>query len=245
MIQFDLNGYRALITGSTQGIGLAIASCLAEHGASVIIHGGTGREKCLKAAETIRGAKEIAVQDLSEHDCAQKLHATTGDVDILVINASVQFRCSWESISMEEFDRQVDINFRATLSLIQQYVPAMLKKGWGRVVIVGSVQEYKPNKDMAVYAACKDAGVSLVKNFARQFASQGVTVNSLCPGVIRTPRCEDAINNPPYWEQVIRGIPVGYAGEPEDCAAAALLLCSEESRYITGSEIIVDGGMHL
>lgn len=242
---FDLKGKRALVTGSTQGIGKAIAALLARQGAAVILHGSSSEEKCRRAAGEIQGQTEIAIADLSKSDCASSLYGQTGDVDILVLNASVQFRRTWNEITPEEFDIQINTNLKASLMLIQKYVPYMKKQGWGRIVTVGSVQQHKPHKDMAVYAASKCAQMSLVSNLAKQLAPFGITVNNLSPGVIATPRNEEALHDPVYSRQVMAGIPMGYAGEPEDLAAAALLLCSESGRYITGTELIVDGGMHL
>ncbi len=242
---FDLTGKRALVTGSTQGIGYAIASCLAEHGAEVYIHGFSSHEKCRMAAESIKGLTHPVLQDLSDHDCARKLRKLTGDIDVLVLNASVQYSNPWQQITEAEFDRQVDTNLRASFLLIQQYAPAMLSQKWGRILTVGSVQQAKPHRDMAIYAATKCAQMSLVTNLAKQFAPSGVTVNNLSPGVIATPRSAAALADDAYRPLVLGRIPLGYAGEPSDCAAAALLLCSEESRYITGADLPVDGGMRL
>lgn len=242
---FDLSGKRALVTGSTQGIGKAVANILASHGATVVIHGSTSLEKCKRAAMDICGTTEVALADLSDERCAEILFEQTGNVDILVLNASVQIRKEWNQISGEEFDYQIATNLKASLSLMQKYVPYMQSKKWGRVVTVGSVQQYRPNKVMAVYAAGKSAQMALIQNLAKQVAQDGVTINNLCPGVILTPRNDEALSDKEYAKQIMDGIPVGYAGIPEDCAAAALLLCSEEGRYITGSEIIIDGGMHL
>lgn len=242
---FDLSGKKALVTGSTQGIGFAVAKLLADCGAEVIIHGATSEEKCRKAAVRIGGKTRIAVANLADSDCAEKLYRQTGDVDILVLNASVQVRKHWDEITSEEFELQIHTNLQASLMLIQKYAKHMQAQGWGRIVTVGSVQEYKPHKDMAVYAASKCAQMSLVQNLAKQLAPYRVTINNLCPGVIATPRNEAVLADPEYASAVMAGIPLGFAGTAEDCAGAALLLCSEEGRYITGSEIIVDGGMHL
>ena len=242
---FDLTGKRALVTGSTQGIGKGVAALLAKQGAEVIIHGSTSEEKCRKAAAEMEGVTQIAVANLSEPDCAEKLYAQTGDVDILVLNASVQFRKAWNEITAEEFDIQMNTNLKASLMLIQKYAPHMKEQNWGRIVMVGSVQQHKPHKDMAIYAASKCGQMSLVQNLGKQLAPFGITVNNLSPGVFATPRNEAALSDPVYAKQVMAGIPMGYAGEPEDIAAAALLLCSEGGRYITGTELIVDGGMHL
>lgn len=112
---YDLTGKRALVTGSTQGIGKAIAKLLAERGATVIVHGSSSREKCERAAQEMQGNTEMAVESLSESGCAQRLYDQTGDVDILVLNASVQVRKAWDKITEEEFARQMDTNVRASL----------------------------------------------------------------------------------------------------------------------------------
>lgn len=242
---FDLKGKRALVTGSTQGIGKAIAQTLSAQGAAVIIHGATGAEKCIRAAADMQGPTETAVVDLSRPGAAKELYQRTGDVDILVLNASIQFRRHWEAITDEEFDIQVNCNFRASLMLMQQYEPAMKAKHWGRILMIGSVQQYRPHPDMAVYAAAKCAQMSLVCNLAKQLAPFGITVNNLAPGVIATPRNDAALSDAAYQQKIIDGIPAGFVGKGADCAGAALLLCSEEGRYITGADLPVDGGMHL
>ncbi len=242
---FDLHGKRALVTGSTQGIGKAAAKILAQQGATVIIHGSTSMEKCIRAARDIPGKVETALADLSRPDCAEELYQQTGDVDILVLNASVQIRKSWDEITGEEFDFQINTNLKASLALMQKYVPHMKLQHWGRIVTVGSVQQYTPNPAMAVYAAGKCAQMSFVHNIGKQLAPYGVTLNNLSPGVIATPRNDAALSDAEYAAKVMAGIPMGYAGEPEDCAGTILLLCSEEGRYITGADFIVDGGMHL
>ncbi len=242
---FDLHGKRALVTGSTQGIGKAIAKALAEQGATVIIHGSSSIEKCKMAAEEVIGNPETALADLSQPDCAEKLYVQTGDVDILILNASVQIRKAWDEITLEEFDLQMNTNLKSSLALIQKYVPHMKEKHWGRIVTVGSVQQYKPHKDMAVYAASKCGQMSFVSNIGKQLAPFGITMNNLSPGVIATPRNEAALSDSSYAAQVMAGIPAGFAGLAEDCAGAAVLLCSEAGRYIIGNDLIVDGGMHL
>lgn len=240
---FDLTGKSALITGGSQGIGLAAAKLLAGAGAKVYING-SNTDKAQKAAEEILGAC-AAVCDLAQPDCAETLHAITGDVDILILNASIQIRKAWDTITGDEFDRQIAVNLKSSLLLIQKYTPYMQKKHWGRIITVGSVQQSKPHKDMLVYAAAKSAQENMVKNLAKQLAPYGITVNNIVPGVISTPRNEEALADKDYAKQVINGIPCGYPGTPEDCGPAFLLLCSHEGRYITGTNIDIDGGMKL
>lgn len=243
--KFDLKGKRALVTGSTQGIGFAAADILTAHGAEVFVHGTTSQEKCKKAAERIGGLTKSALADLYEATCADELYEQTGDVDILVLNASIQIRKAWDEITLEEYERQMNINFRSNLLLIQKYVPYMKAQKWGRIICVGSVQQYKPHKDMLVYAASKQAQMSMVNNLAKQLAPYGITVNNVSPGVIATPRNDEALSDEEYMKNVLNGIPSGFIAEPSDCAGGVLLLASEAGRYITGIDLTIDGGMRL
>lgn len=241
---FDLSGKKALVTGSTQGIGFAIAETLAKFGATVFVNGSSSEEKTRTAAAKIPGAIPV-VCDLSQSDCAEKLYAKTGDIDILVLNASIQYRTAWDQIEDSEFDKQIAVNFKASLKLIQKYSPYMKKQNWGRIVTIGSVQQAKPHKDMLVYAATKAAQLSMVENLSKQLAPFNITVNNVAPGVIETPRNFDALSDKNYAQQVINSIPCRYTGSPKDCAPQVLLLCSEEGRYVTGEDIFIDGGMKL
>ena len=241
---FDLSGKKALVTGSTQGIGLAIAETLAKFGATVFINGALSEEKTRQAAEKIPGAIPVCC-DLSQSDCAETLYKKTGDIDILVLNASVQYRNDWNEIDDFEFDKQVAVNFKASLKLIQKYTPYMKRNSWGRIVTIGSIQQAVPHKDMLVYAATKAAQLNMVENLSKQLAPFNITVNNVAPGVITTPRNFEALADKDYEKKVLEGIPCGYAGQPEDCAPQILLLCSDEGRYITGENIFIDGGMKL
>lgn len=240
---FDLSGKKALITGSSQGIGFAIAKLFAESGAEVFVHGSKA-EKCYRAAEAISGAK-AAVADLSQPDCAEALYRLTGDVDILVLNASMQLRENWTEITAEGFEKTMRVNVFSTLSLISKYAPYMKKQHYGRILTIGSVNQRKQNPALAVYAASKSAQFNVTENLARELAQDGITVNNIAPGVILTPRNSEALADEAYREKVMANIPAGFGGTAEDIAPAALLLCSEEGRYITGADLLIDGGMHL
>ena len=235
---------KALVTGSTQGIGLAIARALVNEGHEVTVHCSGDIEKARRVAKEI-GAFGAVVADLGKMDEVDALPEKTGGVDILILNASVQFRNPYHSITDEEFDTQVNVNFKSTFKLIKAYSPWMKEKGFGRIITIGSVQQYKPHPDMAIYAATKCAVMSLVTNLAKQLAPFGITVNNIAPGVIATPRNDAALSDPVYSKKVMAGIPMGFAGESEDIAGSVLLLVGEGGRYITGTDIIVDGGMKL
>lgn len=241
---FNLTGKTALVTGSSQGIGKEIAKALADCGAKVIVHGSRESEKLSKAAE-YAGASNVVAADLSDPAAADNLYAKTGDVDILVLNASVQFRSPWDEITDRQIDTQLTVNFKNTLKLIQKYAPYMKERGYGRIVTVGSVQQTNPHPQMAVYAASKSAVMNLVTNLAAQLAPFGITVNNLSPGAIATPRNDEALSDAQYLKKVVSGIPAGFVGDPKDMNGAAVLLCSDEGRYITGTDVVVDGGMHL
>lgn len=249
---FNLAGKRALVTGSSQGIGRAIALGLAECGADVMVHCASSVDK----AEAVRREVEahgvrcgLTVTDLADPHAATKLHTATrelfGGLDILVLNASVQIRKAWHQITTEEYHRQLDVNFGACLWLIQQFAPAMQQGGWGRILTIGSVQQVRPHPEMLVYSATKSALANLVRSLAPQLSRDGITINNLAPGAIATGRNEAALANAAYRQTVESKIPVGYVGEPVDCAGMAVLLCSEAGRYITGQDVFVDGGMSL
>ena len=204
-----LKGKRALVTGASRGIGSAIALTLAESGVEVIVHFASNLAAAQSVADRIaaQGGKASIIQaDLSHPDGAEGLAALAGPVDILILNASVQIRRSWEKISRADFDTQVNCNFFSSMRLMQQAAPYMRARKWGRIVAIGSVQEAKPHPDMLVYSATKAAQTMMVKSLALQLASDGVTVNSVAPGVISTDRNTEALSDPIYARKVrLRG----------------------------------------
>ena len=240
---FDLSGRTALVTGSTQGIGFEIAKALAAHGARVFVH---GRElvKCKAASERIEGSTPVTA-DLMDASGVDALYAQTGDVDILVLNASVQYKRAWDAFTVEEYDAQMDCNLKASYLMMKKYVPAMKEKGWGRIVTLGSVNEYNQHPELSLYGVSKAAQLKLVKNIAASLAPYGITVNNIAPGAIDTPRNAAICADPEQRRAVEAKIPVGRFGTPKDITPALLLLASEEGAYITGSEILIDGGMSL
>ncbi|MFV0413062.1 MAG: SDR family NAD(P)-dependent oxidoreductase [Oscillospiraceae bacterium] len=246
---FSLAGRRALVTGASRGIGKEIALTLARYGAGVAVHYVGRTEAAEEVAAAVRGFGQPACviqKNLEDADCAEVIlsqaRAGLGEIDILVLNASLQLPRPWGEITAGEFARQMQVNVWASLQLMQQAAGHMQRQGWGRMVTVGSVQEAKPHPDMLVYAASKAAQTMMMRSLAAQLAPSGITVNNLAPGVILTERNDAAFANGEYREKVTRLIPAGYWGEAQDCAGAALLLCSEAGRYITGQSLLVDGG---
>ncbi len=250
---FDsLRGKRVLITGSSRGIGKAMAIAFAQNGADVAVHC-TGPCEAMDATlEELKpyGGKYIDVYgDLSDAsvpaDIYNKVEQAFGGVDILICNASLQINRSWKDITIEDFEIQMNINFRSVLQLIQEAVPGMQERKWGRVVTIGSVQQVKPHHQMLVYSASKSALVNMVRSLSIQLAPDGITVNNMAPGTIHTGRNEKVLQDDAYRQKVIDDIPVGFIGEPEDCSSIVLTLCSDSGRYITGEDIFVGGGKHI
>jgi glucose 1-dehydrogenase len=249
---FTLTGRTALVTGSSRGIGAEIAKGLARAGANVVVHCNEQGSKANEVAAIISSygvrssivRKDIGVVG-APAELIREAANVLGPIDILVLNASVQIPHHWLSITRDEFEKQVAINFRSSLELLQLTAPGMMERKWGRIISIGSVQETKPHPDMLVYSSLKNAQTAMIRSLARQLASYGITSNNIAPGVILTDRNASRLADEIYAEKVRGNIPSGFLGMPQDCAGAILLLCSDEGRYITGQNIYIDGGMSL
>ena len=239
---------KAFITGSSRGIGKAIALRLAADGFEVVLHGVSESQhiKELKTAIEEKGGKaQIVTANLCDLDATKALAEQICEVDVLVLNASVQYRTPWQEITTDACYDQLNCNFVSSMLLIQAAVPHMKANGWGRVITVGSVQEAKPHPDMLIYSASKAAQTNMMQSLSLQLAKDGITVNNVAPGVIYTDRNVEALSDPVYAKKVTDSIPVGFYGKPDDCAGIVSLLCSDEGRYITGQSIYVDGGKSI
>ena len=235
----------ALVTGSSRGIGRAIAIRLAQDAYKVIIHGAKNTAKANETKQIIEqngGVAEVIISDLTDIEKTRELCETVKETDVLILNASLQYRTPWKEITTTACYEQLNCNFVSSMMLIQAVADNMKKKGWGRIVTIGSVQEAKPHPDMLVYSASKAAQTNMMQSLSLQLAKDGITVNNVAPGVIYTDRNVEALSDPEYAKKVTDSIPVGFYGEPEDCAGIVSLLCSNEGRYITGQNIFVDGG---
>lgn len=249
---FRLDGRTALVTGARREIGRAIALTLAAAGARVAVHHVGSDEETRDAAavvatiEAAGGTARAFAQDFAADDAGRHLAAAVSAwarVDILVLNASIEIPEDWRGVSRDHFDRQIAVNLRSTLELLQALVPPMAEHGWGRVLTIGSVQQIRPHPAMLVYAGTKAAQQNWTLSLARQYGSNGVTVNNLAPGAILTARNRTQMAT--EGEAIVRSIPIGRLGAPDDLVGAALLLCSDAGRYITGANLFVDGGRNI
>ncbi len=246
---FRLTGRTALVTGARREIGRAIALGLAGAGARVAVHHAGTEEEAADAAAVVAeiqamGGRAAAFgQDFALDDAGHHLAAAVtawAPIDILVLNASIELVEDFRTITRDRFDRQIAVNLRTTMELLQALVPPMAERGWGRVVTIGSVQQERPHPAMLVYAGTKAAQLNWTLSLARQFGGAGVTVNNLAPGAILTAR--NKVQMQTEAGAIVQRIPVGRLGTPDDLVGAAMLLCSDAGRYINGVNLFVDGG---
>ncbi len=241
---FDLTGKTALVTGSTSGIGLAIAKTLHQAGATVII---TGRnEEALKSIKEELKERVFTLNfDLGNlpgiEDFAKRAEELTGQIDILVNNAGLTRDTLAMRMKDEEWNEVINVNLTAVFKLTQQVIAGMSKRRYGRVINISSIVGVMGNAGQANYVASKAGLIGLSKTLAMEFARRNVTVNAIAPGFIMSKMTD--VLSPEIKEVMMNQIPSQKFGRPEDIAYAALYLASTEAEYITGQTIHVNGGM--
>lgn len=244
--RFSLAGRRALITGASSGIGRAVAIALAQHGASIILHHHGDPEGARETAAAIGGEVEIVTADFTDGNSTSTFMDSIADrhghIDILVSNAAIERRRRWEDVDGQHLQDHVAANFSSLLTLAARLVPAMAKRGWGRVVATGSVMANRPRAETVVYASLKAAQLTAIRALGREVAAQGVTMNVVSPGAIETEATADRYMDAAFRKAVAAKIPAGRHGQPDDLVGAFVFLCSDAARYITGADIPVDGG---
>lgn len=248
---FGLHGRTALVTGSSRGIGAAIAYYYAAAGGEVFVHG-TNPDTVRPVVESIRtngGAAHGLSSDLSAAGSGRRLveeaESVSGKLDILVINASAQINATLENATLEDLEHQVAVNIRSTVELLQAALPGMAGRGWGRVVNIGSINQLRPKGMVAAYASTKAATHNLIQSQARDYADRGVLLNTLAPGLVDTDRNAEWKNSDPVaWANYVKDeIWMGRAGKPHEMAGAALFLASNACSFMTGEVVVVSGGV--
>jgi NAD(P)-dependent dehydrogenase (short-subunit alcohol dehydrogenase family) len=261
-----LTGKRALISGSSSGLGAECARRLAQEGCKVVVHG-RDRARAEQTAEDIRkagGEAAVTTGDLEKDEdanqvCEEAL-AAFGGIDILVNNAGLLIRADnpdWTTVPTSDWLRSFNINVVAAVRLAQKLVPPMIERGWGRVINFSSVAGYQMLGQLLEYGPAKAGVHNLTINLSHMIANKGVTVNTIAPGTIMTPGIEhfmDSMVGQPGWadtraanEEIyaskIFPQPVPRLGKPEEIAAAVALLASPLSDYTTGALWRIDGGI--
>ncbi|MBB4403534.1 MULTISPECIES: SDR family NAD(P)-dependent oxidoreductase [Rhizobium/Agrobacterium group] len=246
---FGLKGRTALITGSSRGIGAAIAEGLAGAGAHVILHGiKPGAAAAVQHRIVASGgtAQELA-GDLSEpgagRDLIERAEAIA-PVDILVINASAQINAVLSELTPDDLAFQLAVNLGSTVDMLQAALPRMAARKWGRVVSIGSVNQLRPKGIVTAYAATKAAQHNLIQSQARDYARDNVLLNTLAPGLIDTDRnAHRRDEDPEGWAEYVRTLNwMGRAGQPEEMVGAAIFLSSQACSFMTGENIFLTGG---
>ncbi|EQB12191.1 SDR family NAD(P)-dependent oxidoreductase [Sphingobium lactosutens] len=246
----DLAGKGAIVTGSSRGIGKAIAQTLAANGANVIISSRT-QEACDAVAQEINGreggrATAIAASIGSKEDIESLVAAARealGTIDILVCNAaSNPYYGPMRSISDGQFEKILRNNLLSTHWLSAMVSEEMMDRGWGSIIVVSSIGGLRSSTTIGAYNISKAADFQLVRNLAAEYGPHGVRVNAIAPGLIRTDFAKALWEDEDNLARALSGTPLGRIGEPDDVAGAALFLASDMARYITGQTIIVDGG---
>ena len=249
---FDLTGKTAIITGSSKGIGRAIAEQMALFGANVVVSSRKA-PACeeVVAGITRAGGKAVAIP-AHIGDKAALLHLvvgtikTFGRIDILVCNAAVNpYYGPLAGISDEAFDRIMDSNIRSNLWLCNMVLPGMAERQDGAVIIVSSIGGLRGSAMLGAYGISKAADMQLARNLAVEWGAHNIRVNAIAPGLVRTDFARALWENKELLEQTLKQGPLGMIGEPVDIAGTAILLASSAGRFITGQTIVVDGGVTI
>ncbi|HXH51861.1 MAG TPA: SDR family oxidoreductase [Sphingomicrobium sp.] len=248
---FDLSGKVAVVTGSSRGIGKAIAEALADHGAKVVISS-RKQDACETVASAINAkhgeGKAIALAaSISDKEALRRLvdgtMAELGRIDVLVCNAaSNPYYGPMGGISDEAFRKILDNNVLSNHWLVQMVGPQMIERGEGSIIIVSSIGGMTSSTMIGAYNISKAADFQLARNLAAEFGPHGVRVNCIAPGLVRTDFARALWENPETLKAVTRGTPMRRIGEPHEIAGAAVFLAAPASSFMTGQAVIVDGG---
>ncbi|MDV3251402.1 SDR family oxidoreductase [Devosia sp. BK] len=242
---FDLTGRRALVTGSSQGIGLALANGLAEAGASVVLNG-RDEAKLAEAARQIPGAKTLAF-DVTDHAAARAavdaFEAETGAIDILVNNAGMQFRAPLEDFPADAFTRLLQTNVASVFNVGQACARHMITRRAGKIINIASVQTALARPSIAPYTATKGAVGNLTKGMCTDWAKYGLQCNAIAPGYFDTPLNAALVADKDFSAWLEKRTPAGRWGNVEELVGACIFLASPASSFVNGHTLYVDGGI--
>jgi NAD(P)-dependent dehydrogenase (short-subunit alcohol dehydrogenase family) len=246
---FKLTGKVALVTGGARGLGKTMALALAEAGADVALAArtvGPLEETAAEvAAATGRRVKAFAVDVTSLADVtrlAEEVPKALGPIDILINNAGNNIRGAVQELSEADWDSVLDTNLKGPFLCSRAIGPDMAKRGWGRIINLGSILSFIALPGRGPYASAKAGVTALTKVLALEWAGTGVTVNAICPGPFGTEMNRPLLNDPVKYQEFVRNIPMGRWGELDELASLVVYLASPGSSFVTGASILIDGG---
>ena len=243
---FDLEGKKALITGASGGIGKEIAKVLIKHNAQVCISGRNLDE--LNALKELLGEKcHVVTCDLSKKDeiieLINKTDELLGHIDILINNAGITKDNIFLRMSESEWEDVLNVNLNSTFSILKLITRGMIKRRYGRIINISSVVGVTGGAGQVNYSASKAGLIGLTKSLSQEVATRNITVNCIAPGFIETPMTEKLDDK--RKDAILNSIPMNRIGTPEDLSSAIIFLASQESSYITGQTIHINGGLYM
>jgi gluconate 5-dehydrogenase len=245
MNMFDLTGKRALITGSSQGLGLALAKGLAGAGAQLVLNG-RDESRLAAAADAVPGARMLTF-DATDHaavrSAVDRFEADVGPIDILVNNAGMQYRAPLEEFPPDAFARLLQANIGTVFNVGQAVARHMIGRGAGKIINIASVQTALARPGIAPYTATKGAVGNLTKGMATDWAKYGLQCNAIAPGYFDTPLNAALVADPAFTAWLERRTPAGRWGRVEELVGACVFLASDASSFVNGHVLYVDGGI--
>lgn len=243
-----LKGRIALVTGASRGLGKAMAVALASEGARVALvsRGETELNQVAAEIQAAGGVAAVFPADVaSEEQVLQTesgVRARLGRVSILINNAGLNVRKSVTDLTPEDWRRVIETNVSSAFLLCRSFVPHMKGQGYGRILNIASVMGSISLPNRTAYSASKAALLGFTRSLALELAEERITVNTISPGLFETELARPVLDNPEIKAQFLANIPLARTGKPEEIGALAVYLCSDDAGYITGSDILIDGG---
>jgi gluconate 5-dehydrogenase len=246
---FNLSGKRALVTGSSQGIGLALAEGLGMAGASIVINGRNVQKLDEARAGLVTKGVDVSVAPCDVTDetavtaAVEMIETTLGPIDILINNAGMQFRTALEDFPLEKWRELMRVNVESAFIVGKAVAKSMIARRSGKIINISSVQSELGRATIAPYTATKGAIKMLTKGMCADWARHGIQVNAIGPGYFKTPLNQALVDNPEFSSWLEKRTPAGRWGKPEELIGAAVFLASPASSFVNGHILYVDGGI--
>jgi len=246
---FELTGKRALVTGSSQGIGFALAQGLAEHGAEIVLNGRDAAKLEAAAARLVAAGHKVSVANFdvthaqAAKDGVEAIEKNSGPIDILVNNAGMQFRSPLEDFPVEKWEQLLTTNVSSAFYVGQAVARHMISRGRGKIINIASVQSELARPGIAPYTATKGAIKNLTRGMCTDWAKYGLQINAIAPGYFKTPLNQALVDNPEFSSWLEKRTPAGRWGNVDELVGAAVFLSGNASSFVNGHTLYVDGGI--